>query len=176
MGGTDPRSDLYALGATLYTLLTGQVPPESIARAMEIQALTPIQQMCPDVTPTVAHAIEAALQIRPTQRPQSVAEFQDLLFVRIISEKGIEKKTHKHWRIALAAPSTFFKHTSAIPPLVAQILYNRGVTTPDDIDAFLQGKFQPDNPFVMKDIPQAVSLLRKAIMRVIALSSMVIMT
>lgn len=79
MGGTDPRSDLYALGATLYTLLTGQVPPESIARVTEMQALVPMRQVRPDVTLTVAQAIESALEVRPTQRPQSVAAFQALL-------------------------------------------------------------------------------------------------
>jgi single-stranded-DNA-specific exonuclease len=73
--------------------------------------------------------------------------------------------TRKHWRIAPPAPSTFFAQTPAIPPLVAQILYNRGLAAADDIDAFLQGAFRADNPFIMKDIPVAVSLLRQAIAR-----------
>lgn len=79
MGGTDQRSDLYALGATLYTLLTGQAPPESICRAAESQTLIPARELRPDLTPTVARAIEVALEMRPTQRPQSIAEFQALL-------------------------------------------------------------------------------------------------
>jgi len=73
--------------------------------------------------------------------------------------------TRKHWRIAPPAPPTFFERVSAVPPLVAQILYNRGIAAVDDIEAFLQGAFQPDNPFNMKDIAVAVTLLRRAVVR-----------
>ncbi|HOT90682.1 MAG TPA: single-stranded-DNA-specific exonuclease RecJ [Anaerolineae bacterium] len=71
----------------------------------------------------------------------------------------------KRWYIAPPAPPAFLQRLSDIPPLVAQLLYNRGITTPVEAEAFLQGAFYFDNPFAMKDIPVAVRLLRQAIKR-----------
>lgn len=69
----------------------------------------------------------------------------------------------KRWRIAPPAPPAFLQRLPDIPPLVAQLLYNRGITTPDEAETFLQGAFGFDNPFAMKDISVAVRLLRQAI-------------
>ena len=71
----------------------------------------------------------------------------------------------KRWHIAPSAPPVFFERLPSIPPLVAQILYNRGVATADAADAFLQASFDDDNPFRMRDIDVAVTLLRRAVTR-----------
>ncbi len=72
---TDARSDVYALGATAYTLLTGKVPAESIAR-MAGAPLEPVRTLTPEVSPVVEHAVLHALQLMPDQRFQSAREFK----------------------------------------------------------------------------------------------------
>lgn len=71
---TDARTDIYALGATLYDLLTDQVPPASFARKMNPQSLVPPRQLNPRITPGVENVILHAMQLEKQQRYQSAAE------------------------------------------------------------------------------------------------------
>lgn len=75
---TDARTDIYALGATLYTLLSGQTPPESIDRVGGA-ALLPLRQLNPQVSPPVEAAVLKAMQMLPGDRWQSAAEFKKAL-------------------------------------------------------------------------------------------------
>lgn len=74
-GQTGPWSDVYSLGATLYELLTGCIPPTAVERVALDVRLVPLRELNPEISPHVASAIVKALSIRPTERYQYVADF-----------------------------------------------------------------------------------------------------
>ena len=74
VGQTDARSDIYALGATLHHLLTGRDPKK------ETPWIYPAaRKLNPSLSLTVDQALDKALQTSRDKRPQSIAEFRDLL-------------------------------------------------------------------------------------------------
>ena len=69
-----PATDIYSLGATLFKLVTGITPPE--ASDVNDEGLPALPQ---EISVPVRRAIEAAMQPRRKDRPQSVEEFLSLL-------------------------------------------------------------------------------------------------
>jgi serine/threonine-protein kinase len=72
----DGRSDIHALGATLYQLLTGEVPfpgesHEQIMQVKQKDAFRPLRTVLPEVPPELAEIIEATLLSDPRRRPAS---------------------------------------------------------------------------------------------------------
>lgn len=83
---TDGRSDIYALGATLYHLLTGFSPEQATAtvRAHALWSDKPdplpnVQTLNAEVSPALANAIHRALEVMPEHRFQTAAEFRQNL-------------------------------------------------------------------------------------------------
>lgn len=68
-----PQTDIYAIGATLYYMLTGTTPVESITRVASDQ-LTPVQAVNASVSDHLAMALARAMSLRPDDRHASAAE------------------------------------------------------------------------------------------------------
>ena len=76
---TDPRTDIYSLGATLYAALTGIIPEDGLARAMDNADLTPLRKHNPKVSRRLGTVIEKAMAVEPEDRYQTADEFKDAL-------------------------------------------------------------------------------------------------
>jgi formylglycine-generating enzyme required for sulfatase activity len=77
-GPTDVRADQYALGATLYALLTAERPPESVARATG-RSLTLPSELNPQLSPAVERVILRAMQVQPEDRYPGIVDFREAL-------------------------------------------------------------------------------------------------
>jgi serine/threonine protein kinase len=81
---TDPRSDIYALGATLYHLLTGIKPPDALMRATAkvngtsdpLKAANKIHEA---VGPHISAILNKAMAQKPEERYATAAEFREAL-------------------------------------------------------------------------------------------------
>jgi serine/threonine protein kinase len=77
-GLTDPRTDIYAVGATLYTVLTCQAPVESLELELGHQLPGP-RQLNPSISPATETAILKSLQLAPEHRFQTAVELKAAL-------------------------------------------------------------------------------------------------
>jgi serine/threonine protein kinase len=82
--GTDPRSDLYSLAATLYHLLTKTPPEDALTRAMSVLSqkpdpLAPANHLRPEIPAGVAAILHRALDLDAAERPASAGEMRTML-------------------------------------------------------------------------------------------------
>ena len=108
--GTDGRSDLYSLGATLYHLLTGVRPPDALSRATAVVNGEPDPLRAPhlirqEVPASVSAALMRAMALDTRGRPRNASEMRALLHdtapgaAHTVASAGVDETT----RVSVAA-------------------------------------------------------------------------
>lgn len=80
-GGTvSPRSDVFGIAATLWTLITGKPPVYAEP--------TKLTDVCPDVSPSLERTIRAGLEMIPERRVASISAFAKALGAPLSPARG----------------------------------------------------------------------------------------
>jgi serine/threonine protein kinase len=129
--GTDPRSDLYSLAATLYYLMTEVIPPNALSRAtasvsQQPDPLRPAHEVNAQVKPGVANLLMQAMALNPNLRPATAAQMRQALH-----EASQSNKQDSGIKAAEALPQTIIDDPSAPPPTIASPVQAYKATAPD---------------------------------------------
>jgi len=152
--GTDARSDMYSLAATLYQLLTNTMPPDALTRADAIlggkkDPIIPIDEINSEVSSAISEVILRGAALRQEERYATAAEMQRSLRRAFNKEKADsdEKtvKTRPEGQPTDPQPAKEISETSEMETRVR----------PDAAAAAMEATIQMDAPVAVAEVKQS---------------------
>jgi serine/threonine protein kinase len=97
----DARTDIYALGATIYYLLTARLPVDALERSIDLledkpDPLVPPARLNPKISPEISDAVMKALAIRRENRFDSAAIMRQVWRTAFLRTKEREAEEAKN--------------------------------------------------------------------------------
>jgi len=122
-GRQGPWTDIYSLGATLFWLVTGKKPVDAPARLADPDPQPRAEEVCRGrYSPEFLRAIDWALRMHPSNRPQDVAQFRSALFAKHAAVLGLREAlssqdedggaTSESWAATLRSPQLVRRRAS----------------------------------------------------------------
>ena len=144
------RTDIYGLGATYYTLLTGIIPPDALYRSTqlsngEIDPLKPLNELIPTTPTFMAETIQRAMSINAHDRFSSVQQFKQALK----DDPGLQASSMLKSRLILPELDLSLKADSVEQMPVEPMIAPTGTT---QTQTNLVGQQSPE-PFIVPSVP-----------------------
>ncbi len=154
--GTDARSDLYSLSATLYQILTNVVPSDALTRADAFLSgfddpVKPISEINPEVPESVSEIITKGMEVSQDKRFKSAREMQKALrdaYSKVKSGVSTGTASLNQNTQPKAKPSQIATEVIPTPPPVSAIQSN---ISQENNSVSNQQNFSSPSPSITKD-------------------------